>query len=213
MSAEEKLDTNFTMDCERIEKFSPMGGPKTWEFSERAIEGFSEILSAKGLLATFFIVPETAHQHRDLFLDLEKKGFELGMHLHPQSFDDLRYEDYVGGYSLEKQIEILREAINVWAEALGKIPKSFRPGSLSANDSTFKALYTVGFRQGSVSAPEREAPEARAVWRGAYPYAHHVHPDFRLVPGKLDVYEVPFTDDWDRGIAGGKSSIELRIEL
>lgn len=201
------------MDCERIKKFSPPGGPETWRVSERAIEGFSEILLDKNLLATFFIVPQTAHQHRGLFLDLEKKGFELGMHLHPQSFDGLRYKDYLGGYSLEKQIEILREAASVWREALGKTPKSFRPGNFSANDSTFRSLYAVGFRQGSVSAPEREIPEYKAVWRGLYPYAHHVHPNFRLIPGNLDFYEVPVTEDWDKRTWQGKSAMELRIEM
>jgi len=208
----EKIYVTFTMDCERIKRFSPVGGPETWELSEHAIEGFSEVLSAKNLLATFFIVPETAYQHRDLFLDLEKKGFELGMHVHPQSFGDLRYKEYLGGYSFDKQIEILGEAINVWAEALGKIPKTFRPGNSSANDSTFKALYTLGFRQGSVSCPEREMPEYRSVWRGTYPYAHHVHADFRLIPGNLDFYEVPVTEDWDRRAWQGKSAMELRIE-
>jgi len=209
----EKIYVIFTMDCERIKKFSPPGGPETWKLSERAIEGFAEVISAKNLLATFFIVPETAHRHRDLFLALKRKGFELGMHLHPQSLGDLRYKDYLGGYSLEKQIEILKEATNIWAEALGETPKSFRPGNFSANDSTFKALYTVGFRQGSVSAPEREMPEFKAVWRGTYPYAHHVHPDFRLIPGELDFYEVPITVDWDRRTWQGKSAMELRVEM
>lgn len=201
------------MDCERIKKLSPPGGPETWKLSENAIEGFSEVLSAKNLLATFFIVPETANQHRDLFLGLEKKGFELGMHLHPQSFGDLRYKDYLGGYSLEKQIEILRQALGVWKKGLGKIPESFRSGNLSANDSTFKALYTVGFRQGSMSGPEREMPKYKAVWKGAYPYAHHAHPDFRLIPGDLDFYEVPITEDWDVRTWQGKSAMELRIEM
>jgi len=67
-------------------------------------------------LATFFITPETAHQHKDLFLDLEKKGCELGIHLHPQSFGNFKYKDYLGGYSLKKQIEILREAIDTWGK-------------------------------------------------------------------------------------------------
>ncbi len=209
----EKIYVIFTMDCERIKRFSPVGGPETWQLSEHAITGFSEALLAKNLLATFFIVPETANQHRDLFLDLESKGFELGMHLHPQSFGDLRYKDYLGGYSLEEQIKILKEAVSIWQEALGKAPQSFRPGNFSANDSTFKALYAVGFRQGSVSAPEREMPEYKAVWRGTYPYAHHVHPGFRLVPGNLDFYEVPVTEDWDRRVWQGKSAMELRIEM
>jgi len=210
----ERIYIFFTMDCERIRKFSPPGGPETWELSERAIQGFSEVLLAKNLSGTFFITPETAHQHQKLFLDLEKKGFELAMHLHPQAYGDLRYKDYLGGYSFEKQVEILSKAANDWKEALGRAPKTFRPGNLSANDSTFMALYTTGFRQGSISCPERELPEYKAVWKGAPPYAHHVHPNFRLICGNLDFYEIPITADRDRRTSHlqGKSPMEIRIE-
>jgi len=203
----------FTMDCERIRAFSPPGGPETWELSERAIRGFSQVLLTHGLIGTFFIVPETAHRHRELFLELEKEGFELGMHLHPQSFGDLRYKEYLGAYSFEEQVDLLSQAVEVWAEAFGRRPGSFRPGNFSANDVTFRALYEVGFRQGSVSAPERIMPEYKAVWAGTYPYAHHVHPNFRLIPGNLDFYEVPVTEDWDRRTWSGKSAMELRVEM
>jgi len=200
------------MDCERIRAFSPPGGPETWELSERAISGFVDVLSSQGLVGTLFIVPETAHQHHEMFWELEKKGFELGMHLHPQSFVDLRHKEYLGAYGFETQVDLLSQAVELWAEALGKRPKSFRPGNFSANDATFRALYEVGFRQGSVSAPERVMPEYRAVWAGTAPYPHHAHPHFRLIPGELDFYEVPVTEDWDRRTWGGKSAMELRIE-
>ncbi|OPX21482.1 MAG: hypothetical protein B1H02_07560 [Candidatus Latescibacteria bacterium 4484_107] len=203
----------FTMDCERIKAFSPPGGPENWELSERAIRGFSEVLLAHDLVGTFFIVPETAHRHRELFLELEQKGFELGMHLHPQSFGGLQHKEYLGAYSFEEQVDLLSQAVEVWAEAFGKRPGSFRPGNFSANDATFRALYEVGFRQGSVSAPERVMPKYRAVWAGAYPYAHHVHPHFRLIPGDLDFYEIPVTEDWNRRAWGGKCALELRVEM
>jgi peptidoglycan/xylan/chitin deacetylase (PgdA/CDA1 family) len=212
-NSESRLYVAFTMDCERIKAFSPPGGPETWELSERAIRGFSEVLLAHDLVGTFFIVPETAHKHRDLFFELEEKGFELGMHLHPQSFGDLQHKDYLGAYSFQEQVDLLSQAVKVWAKAFGKRPKSFRPGNFSANDATFRALYEVGFRQGSVSAPERVMPKYRAVWAGTPPYAHHAHSYFRLIPGDLDFYEVPTTEDWDRRAWGGKSAMELRVEM
>ena len=64
----------FTMDCERIARFSPPGGPQDWNISERAIRGFAETLLENNLIGTFFIVPETAQRHRELFLELEKEG-------------------------------------------------------------------------------------------------------------------------------------------
>jgi len=213
MNLESRLHVIFTMDCERIRAFSPPGGPGTWELSERAIRGFADVLSSHGLVGTLFIVPETAHQHRGLFLELEKKGFELGMHLHPQSFADLQHKEYLGAYGFDKQVDLLSQAAELWADALGRRPKSFRPGNFSANDATFRALYEVGFRQGSVSAPERVMPEYKAVWAGTAPYPHHVYPYFRLIPGELDFYEVPVTEDWDQRLWSGKSAMELRVEM
>lgn len=207
-----KLYVTFTMDCERIEAFSPPGGPKTWDLSERAIRGFAQLLFNHRLVATFFIVPETAQRHRDLFLELQQRGFELGMHLHPQSFADQSHDEYLGAYSYEDQLDLLSQAAEAWAEALGRRPTTFRPGNFSASDGTFRALHEAGFRQGSVSAPERVMPGYRAVWAGADPYAHHAHPQFRLIPGDLDFYEVPVSEDWSRRIWDGKSAMELRVE-
>lgn len=207
-----RVYVTFTMDCERIAAFSPPGGPRDWGLSERAIRGFAEVLERHGLVATFFIVPETAEQHRELFLGLEEQGFELGMHLHPQSFGDLHHKEYLGAYSFEEQVGLLSQAADMWAEALGKRPTSFRPGNFSANDDTFRALWEAGFRQGSVSAPERVLPGCRAVWAGTDPYPHHAHAHFRLVPGDLDFYEVPVTEDWSRRMWEGRCALELRVE-
>ena len=209
---ENELYITFTMDCERIAAYSPTGGPESWAQSERAIRGFAEILRRNNLLATLFITPETAAQHRTMFLELEKEGFELGMHLHPQSFRDNTHAQHLGGYAYQGQVEILSLAQQDWAQAFGKRATSFRPGHFSANDATFQALYDTGFRQGSVSPPERLIPQLRSVWMGADPDAHHAHPCFRLIPGDLDFLEVPMTIDPDRRILGGETALEFRIE-
>lgn len=212
-----RLFVTFTMDCERVQVHGSYGleGPVTWEMSERAITGFAEVLLARGFAGTFFIVPETARKHTSLFLDLEEKGFELGMHYHPQLYRVSGYSDFLGGYCYEEQLRLLGEARDDWAQAFGRLPESFRPGNFSANDCTFRALYELGLRQGSVSAPEREITFYRAVWRGAPMYPHHVHPNFRLLEGDLDFYEVPVTVDPDpaRRVWEGTSAFELRIEL
>ncbi len=207
------LHVAFTMDCERIRAFSPPGGPETWELSERAVRGFADVLLAGGLVGTFFIVPETARKQAGVFLELEKSGFELGMHLHPQSFGDLAHTEYLGAYSFQEQVDLLGQAVAVWKKALGRNPVSFRPGNFSANDATYRALYEVGFRQGSVSAPERVMPEFQAVWAGTDPYPHHAHSEFRLIPGDLDFYEIPVSEDWERRAWGGKSTMELWVEM
>ena len=213
MVAREDIFIIFTMDCERVRRYSPPGGPETWELSERAIRGFSEVMEENGLLATFFIVPETAERHRALWLDLMSRGFELAVHYHPQSFRGGEWKDYLGGYSYQEQKSQLREVIKDWTRALGIKPESFRPGNVSANDDTFRVLYELGFRQGSVSVPERNLPEYKAVWVGANPYPHHTSPSNRLIEGDMDFFEVPITIDRERRVWQGKDPLELRVEF
>ncbi|MFQ6094010.1 MAG: polysaccharide deacetylase family protein [bacterium] len=199
---EEKSKSNlyvtFTMDCERIKRYSLSGGPETWEFSERSIRGFAELLKDYGMKGTFFIIPATAEKQRRLFGELEKEEFELGMHFHCRSFRDLRCNEPLGAHFYEEQRKILGQAKADWANALGHQPTTFRSGYVSANDATFRVLSELGFKQGSTSVPERECLNIRSVWRGACRYAHHAHPAFRLIPGSLDFLEVPITVDWEK---------------
>lgn len=210
---EEDIFIIFTMDCERIRRYSPPGGPETWELSERSIKGFSEVLEDNGLTATFFIVPETAEKHRTLWLDLASRGFELALHYHPQSFRDGRWKDYLGGYPYLQQKVQLKEAVGDWVKALGVKPESFRPGNFSANDDTFRVLYELGFRQGSLTVPGRNIPEYKAVWVEANPYPHHVSPYNRLVEDGIDFFEVPVTVDMEKRVWQGKNPLELRVEF
>ncbi|RLE92848.1 MAG: hypothetical protein DRN04_08990 [Thermoprotei archaeon] len=178
------------MDCERIRKYSPPGGPETWELSEKAIKGYTKILADHGYTGTLFIVPNTAEYHRELFLEIKDQGFELGMHYHPQSFLDGRYTRYLGEYSYEEQLEQLSLAVEYWSRALGFKPESFRPGNFSANKYTYSVLVKLGFRQGSDYLPNRNIPEYHAVWVNAIPYPHHVKEgDYLEIPATAAVWE------------------------
>lgn len=203
----------FTMDCERIRAFSPPGGPEDWNISERAISGFAETLVENSLIGTFFIVPETAERHAKLFLELEQRGFELGMHYHTQSFLDGRYQRYLGECSYEEQYEQLKAAKGYWEKALERDVETFRPGNCSASDDTFQVLEELGFRQGSTYIPDRNMPKYAAVWVGAYPYPHHTHSSNRLIPGNMEYFEVPMTaDPAGRRTWKGKDTFQIRIE-
>ncbi|MBU7004984.1 MAG: polysaccharide deacetylase family protein, partial [Theionarchaea archaeon] len=169
-----ELYVAFTMDCERIASESPPGGPETWELSERAISGYCDFLLESDLYPTLFIVPECAKKHRPLFGTLSRKGVELGLHLHPQSFDKHQYCKYLGEYERDDQLRIIGESRREFTRALGAEPKSFRSGNFSANDDTFPVLDSLGFLQGSVSDPGRNAPGFAATWMGACPDPHWV---------------------------------------
>lgn len=201
---EDNLYITFTMDCERIKKFSPPGGPESWEISERAIRGYSKILLEYNMKCTFFIVPETALKHRDIFHETLDYGFELGMHYHPQSFLDGRYTKYLGEYSYEEQLSQLTQALEYWRSSIGFRPYSFRPGNASSNEYTYKVLFELGFRQTSTYIPQRNIPKYHAVYLDANPYPHHVN--------NMDIFEVPMTSDIRIRPPVNKDPPHLRIE-
>jgi len=180
----------FTMDCEQLNKNSHAGGPVDWGLSERAIIGFAEALKARGFCATYFIIPQTAKQHARLFGDLQKEGFEPGLHLHTL---DQGWSEHLGGMTPDEQRRAIRSARDLWADALGQEPKAFRGGNLSANDHTFPILCELGFTHASASVPRRRFVVCRAVWEGAIPYPHWAHSGNRLLEGGLPLLDVPVT--------------------
>ena len=200
----------FTQDCEQLMHNSLHGGPEEWGVSERSVTGLADTLEEYGLSATFFIVAQTAAAQPALYRDLEKRGFEIGLHIHPQD-TGLGYTDYLGGYTFDEQVSLFERVTDQWANAIGKRPTTFRGGNFSANDHTYPALAATGFTHGSVSSPGRQYFDAKAVWQGAVPYAHYAHKANRLFPGDLDFYEIPLTCDQVRRRAP-HLPMELRIE-
>ena len=207
MESKELLIT-FTMDCEQVG--AHQGGPETWALGERAITGFCEALLARGLGATLFVVPEVAHRCHSTLVDLRAAGVEVGLHYHPQ---DHGQPDFLGAFTSEEQLQMLDEATRAWSDALGDAPQVFRPGNFSANDATFPSLSSLGYLAGSVSCPLRNFPEVRANWTGAPLDAHFAHRANRLLPGELDFLEAPLTVDWESVLWGGRTPLELRLEM
>lgn len=201
--AREPLYVCMTMDVERIVEFSPIGGPPTWEFGERAVRAYCGLLAEHGLPVTLFVVPDTATEQGEMLREVvEQTGSELGMHIHPEYWRDHyknpKAHDCLGGYTGEEQRRILAEALEQTTEGLGVRPRAFRGGNFSANDATFGVLVDLGFTHGSVSQPGRAVSRVKAVWRDACPDVHRAHRAFRMVPGDLGFIEVPLTSDRER---------------
>lgn len=207
----EPLYVAWTMDCERIASESPPGGPATWELSERAIRGFCDTLLGAGAFPTLFLTPECAARHAAMFRDYSKGGVELGLHVHPQSYGDHRYDRYLGEYDADSQKKIIGEAMNAFVEAIGWAPRSFRAGNDSATDDTFRVLSELGFLSGSVSCPGREVPKYAASWEAAFRYAHWANGSNRLLQGDLPFLEVPMSTHPTERSPDGLAH-ELRIE-
>lgn len=189
-----------TMDVEVPRTHRRASGPADWEFSRRAIRGYTELAAAHGLPVSFFTHPECAERHAPLFEELKSShgAFVEGLHVHPWKFADGKYRAHLGGMTADEQRMVISEAVALWQAAFGRRPGYFRPGTFSANDSTFQVLADLGFRGGSVSAPGRIYRELNAVWVGAVPDPHRAHRTFRLLAGDLPFANIPLTQDFSK---------------
>jgi hypothetical protein len=195
----DKIYIVITMDCEPIRSAEgatqATSGPHSYEGSARFIGGFARQAANARFPVSFFIHPEVAAAHPEVFLEWEKSGACLGLHIHPYKIHRTRYRAHFGSLSAQEQTILLSEASAIWREALGRLPLYFRPGTFSANDATARVLSELGFRGGSLSCPGRLYPDLYAVWAGAPLDPHFTHASFRLMPGDLDFVNLPLTVD------------------
>jgi hypothetical protein len=206
-----RLYVNFNMDCERLKSECHCGGPESWASSEKSIQGFCETLLDAGIPPTLFVVPETAQQHSQLFHTLADRGVELGMHLHPQCWQDHQYNKYLGDYDADAQKQLLADARHMWTDALGRQPRAFRPGNFSASQETLGVLVELGFTHGSVTDPGRNIPDFYADWKNALTYVHWANHRNLGKAGQSRFLEVPLTTDPSKHLSWGAPH-ELRIE-
>ncbi|MCC7425886.1 MAG: polysaccharide deacetylase family protein [Alphaproteobacteria bacterium] len=195
----------ITMDCEPSTATShpKATGPKDWAFGERAVTGYAEIAKGYGFPCTFFVHPETILAQAPMFKALKADGACIGLHMHPWKYSfwrygGKRYFDHFGGLSEQDQVALLAESLALWHEAMGEQPLYFRPGTFSANDAAFRVLASLGFRGGSISAPERVYRETRSVWAGTEPDPHCGHPSIRQMAGELPFANMPLSADFSR---------------
>jgi hypothetical protein len=202
----------FTMDCGPASSRWAPNGPKTWEHSARSVEGFCSRLLNAGYAATLFLASECAEEHAPMLEELVSRGVEIGLHIHPPCMLDGRFKRRFGEYDEEDQRAFIEVGAETIHDAVGFWPKSFRPGCFSASDTTFQTLYSLGFRQGSVSAPGRDVAREHALWTNAIPDAHYVEASDRLRAGTLPFLELPITSDAKRFYRTGYP-YELNIEI
>ena len=185
----------FTLDCPTASPKAVPFGPPNWELSARALYAFSAALLDAGYPPTLFVSPEAAQEHGPMLDDLAGSGADVGLLVHPPLLRSAGHRHLLGAYSLEQQAAIVGEAKRRLTETLGRRPLSVRSALFSANDATFAALDSQGFRQASVSSPGRRVRKHHADWDGAAQDAHRASATDRRTPGDLALLEVPVTTD------------------
>jgi hypothetical protein len=156
-----------------------------------------------GFPVTYFVHPETILVQANLFKDLAARGACIGLHIHPWKYSlwrngGTRYMAHLGQLSYREQVALFSEALALWQQAMGERPLYFRPGTFSANDSTFRALADTGFLGGSISAPGRIFRDIRAIWTGAEQDPHRSNTDFRMMAGDMPFCNMPLSSDYSR---------------
>lgn len=201
----EALLFNFFTDCEATQPAVADAA-----LGERAAAGIAEVLESRGLHGTFHVIPSDVEHSAALYQQLSRRGHEIGLHLHPAADG---YEEFLGVYGPQTQQEIVAQAADRFAQALGFFPQTILPGYTSGNDHTYGVLYDAGFRHGMTTIPTRVLPECASVHAGVPLDVHYAHRFNRTLEGDLDFVEIPVTVDPDSRMWGGKTPLDLRVEL
>jgi hypothetical protein len=194
----EKIYIVVTMDCERpnVETHAAASGPPDYRTSAIWTRAYADIAATFGWPVTFFIHPEAALNQAELFLDLERHGHCLGLHLHPWRLGDGRFRAECGGLDEAPLREALAGSCALWEHALGKRPLYFRPGAMSANDWLYPVLADLGFRGAGASMPGRAYPQTHSNWWGAEPDPHRANRLFRHLAGDMALANMPSSVDF-----------------
>lgn len=180
------------------------------DLGEKAILGLGEVMKETGMKGSFMVIPGDIKAHSDIYRELKDQGHEIGLHSHPA---DQGFQEFLGIYSFDDQVKIVKEGMDIFTEQMGYVPTSFTPGYGSANDHTFPMLESLGFKQGLISIPTRDLPQCACVWGSSPLDCHYPHRYNRCLEGDVDFVNVPGTIDPDSRMWGGKHPQDLRVEL
>lgn len=202
---DKRLFLSFFIDCEASQP-----AVRDLDLGRRASVGFANQLERRGMKATFHVLPSDAEPHAATYRDLSTRGHEVGLHVHP-AVDG--HQEFLGVCGPDEQHDILAQAGDRFARALGFGPQTICIGYMSTNDHTYGVLYDLGYRHGTCSMPTRVLPECASVHAGAPLDVHYAHRYNRVLPGDLDFVNIPPTVDPDSRMWGGRHPLDLRIEL
>jgi hypothetical protein len=195
-----QLFFTYFMDCQTPRK--PGGGSdQTWEIAEAAVRGIAELFAERGLTKAlgFCSEPEVARQQAAMFREMAQAGFWQALHFQVRGYrpatakGDYDWKRPLSFYDCDEQRTVIRIAKDEWEQALGLPAETFGACCAQANDYTHPILAELGFRQSYISVPGRYNPRHGQAWWGAFPHCRHASSKSRLIPGELDLYEVPNT--------------------
>jgi peptidoglycan/xylan/chitin deacetylase (PgdA/CDA1 family) len=123
---------------------------------EYGIPLMMDIADRYGIPLTFFVEVFNRHyfgdsETREVCHYIMDRGYDVQLHLHPayMNFTEaipsaLKYSDNMFSYSLETQIEFIKQGKDILAKYCGRSPIAFRAGNYAADLNTLRALKANG---------------------------------------------------------------------
>jgi len=200
-----KLFLNYSIDCETppntkytewTERTEFLGGPVSWEFAEASTRGFVELMREIGMGdgTTLFVYPDVAQHQNHLYRELANKGVEIALHLNGMRYSKLKGKKakWLGAMSNQEQKEAISMGKKDLEDVIGRPCLGYRACYGSANNDTFPICEELGFEWASNSSG-RCRFETYANWSGSWAYPHYASRKSKLIPGDMDLFEIPIT--------------------
>lgn len=189
-----KMFFNYSIDCE-LPPDGVFGGPISWEVAEESTRGFVDLMDKLGLIkgTSLFVYPDVAIKQKKLFREMADYGVEIGLHLHTMRYSKMKNPAWLGALNYDDQLEAIIMAKADLEDVTGQPCLGFRACYASANNVTFPAVADAGFKWTSTSANGSYKPEIYACWAGGWPFPYFPSSKNKLVPGEMDIYEMPIT--------------------
>lgn len=217
MNQKRKLFFNYSIDCEPAGD-EGIGGPKSWEESERSIRGFVEVMESCGMVRAATLLPtcQSTEKDKGVLSEMIQRGIEVQLQFQVRKWRNYDPDRSLGDYPRDQQSKILREAKECFEQNLSMKCELFRACLGAQNDDTFPILEELGIERTTGSASGRYFPDdPTRTWYGAYRYAHHTNPKSRLMVGEMKLYNMPVTgslETYNLPAWGGDAPLDLRTE-
>lgn len=115
-----------------------------------------DILKKNNLHGVFFVEPLFAARFgleylKKIISYINNAGHEIQLHLHPEWTDEItpsplpnitQKRQHLSHYSFREQVELIKLGVDLLQKGGALRPTAFRAGNFSANEDTYRALYT-----------------------------------------------------------------------
>jgi hypothetical protein len=152
---------SLSLDADNQWSYAMIHGDPGWESAPSYLGRMGprvlELLSARDLFITFFLIGRDVATDADTFATLADAGHEIGNH-------SFRHEPWLHRYSEAELDEELGRAEEALVAATGVQPRGFRGPGYSLSEATLRVLVRRGYEYDASTLPTVIGPIARAVY-------------------------------------------------